>query len=319
MKKLPDFEEIRLIPEKVPTSVNASLDSTENVLKRLLLNIEAFKKIENENTKLRDIILKNQSILKQDYKKKLDTVTYALKEKDALTGSIKKDLFQKYKRYADLLTRQTLNEREKNNLLKKKYMELILVAKKISDDNKNLRLIILHNQDILKNEFEKRLKHLDEELKGKQLVETVSHKALIKEHEDAKLELKRLLFIEKKRKDILEKKNKDILLAMGKAFDEAKRLQSLNRKLIQRLAFLEKKSLANEQVLYAETELIKKAFENKLKEVIKLQLSKEIDYKAKIDSLSKDLAKYYEELKTSKVKYYNREKDIKEKIKAIFG
>ena len=81
---------------------------------------------------------------------------------------------------------------------------------------------------------------------------------------------------------------------------------------------MQKKSIANENVLSARTEMIKAFFTNRLKEMAKLQINKEIDYRARIESLSRDLTKYYEELKSSKQKYFSREKIIKEKIKEIF-
>jgi flagellar biosynthesis regulator FlbT len=72
-------------------------------------------------------------------------------------------------------------------------------------------------------------------------------------------------------------------------------------------------------LLEKRTQLIKQEFEKKLKQIVKQQLDKEIEYKSKIDSLGQDLKRYYEGLKKSKEKYYLREKELKEKLKEILN
>ena len=72
MSDLPNLDDIETISETVEFGVESHLDNTENVLKRLMINIQAFKKIEQENNKLKQMILENQKLIKQDFKEKLE-------------------------------------------------------------------------------------------------------------------------------------------------------------------------------------------------------------------------------------------------------
>ena len=48
MSKLPNLKDIETVSETIEFGVESHLDNTENVLKRLMINIQAFKKIEQE-------------------------------------------------------------------------------------------------------------------------------------------------------------------------------------------------------------------------------------------------------------------------------
>jgi hypothetical protein len=317
MQKLPDFREISISSEEVSSS--SDMAKTEEILKRLLINIEAFKKIENENIRLRKTLLENQNILKGAYKQKLEELSYAVKEKDSLKQKIKAELLSKYRSYLEKLTKETITAKEENNLLRKKYKELFILSKKTAEDNKVLKTVLQQNRELFKMEFERKLRQLTKEVKDKQLLAEASHKSLIKEHEETKIELSKKHVLEKEKNAFLVKKYDQVASLLEAREKEFKKMQLLNQKLIQRLAFLEKKSLANEEVLEARTSLISSAFEKKLKEVIKIQVDKEVDYKAKIESLTKDLAKYYNALKDSKSRYYKRERELKEKLKEFLN
>jgi len=316
MQKLPDLKDIELVSTKESLSTFSNLQKTENILKRLLINIEAFKQIESDNIQLRDMLLKNQNQLKQEYKKKLEALAYLIKEKESGKDNAKENAIKQYKTFAEKLVRKMLIESERSLLVQKKYAELYLLSKKLNEDNKRLKELFLRHKEILKSEVDNKIKTSVSNLKS--LVEA-KHKGLLKEHEEMKIELDKKVVIEKKRNEFLTKKYASLLMGFGKLEKDYAKIEALNHKLIQRLAFLEKKSMANESVVIARTEIMKGFFDKKLREMAKMQIDKEIDYKTKIDSLSKDLAKYYTELKKSKQRYYFREKELKEKLKEILN
>ncbi len=323
MKKLPEYNDIGIERNKdistFTSPAHKELVSTENILKRLLINIEAFKRIEQENSLIKKELIQNQFVLKREYKRKLDELNYVIKEKNNIETKVKTELLIKYKKYLENLSREIIKQKQENNVFRKKYKELFDISRKTSDDNKKLRLILLHNKDLIKLEFQRKLKQIMKEHSDNKTLSAAKHKMLLKEYENRKLDMTEKLESEKQKNEFLIQRYGKIKTLLEQREKEYKTLINLNKKIIQRLAFLEKNSLGNEQVLEARTQVIKQAFEDKLKEITKIQITKEVDYKAKISSLMEDLAKYYDELKESKRKYYTREKELKEKLKEILN
>ncbi len=314
--RLPEFDELDGAEE---SSAAKALSSTEDVLKRLLMNIFAFKKIEQDNIKLRAAIVRNQELLKTDYRKKLSALGYALREKEALGGQAKKNVLLGYKKFAENLTVQMLKERQFSSHLKRKYSELYAVAKKTAEDNKRLKAVLVHGRALAKEEIEKKSREISEKQKADYDVYSAKHRGILKEHEKMRIDLSGQLEKERERAAEMGKRHERLAGEFSALQQENRKYKRINEKLLMRLALLENKSLANEAVVEAKAKEIEAAFEKKLKEVLKTYLGKEVDYKAKIDSLSKDLAKYYEEAKESKRKYYQRETQLKEKLKEIIG
>lgn len=296
---------------------NNKLMNTEAILKKLLINIEAFKKIEQENNELKKQLIANQNLLKFDYKRKFSELNKLLKEKEDIKEKVKTELLLKYRSYLEKITKEFLRLKQENVLLKKKYFDIYELVKKTNEENKKLRIVLINNRNLARIEFEKKLFKILKEHKDNKTLLEAKHKSILKEYETHKLELKEKYEIEKQKNISLYEKYEKLRTLFEKREAEFKKIILLNKKLLKRVEYLEKNSLGNENVLKARTELIKKAFEDKLKEVVKENLGKEIEYKAKINSLMEDLTKYYEELKQSKLKYYKREKEIKEKLKEL--
>ena len=201
--------------------------------------------------------------------------------------------------------------------MRKKYYELYTIARKLYYDNRKIKITLLKNNSVLRKKFENKFKEIKSSLVDKQKISEDHHKTLLKKHEELKLELNKKLILEKSRNTVLEKKYNELVKASEKILEDNKRLQTMNKKMLNALSYFEKRSVANQKVLEDQAKLIRQDFENKLKKFAKIQLSKEIEYKTKIDSLTKDLEKYYDELRKSKQKYYLREKQLKEKLKEI--
>jgi hypothetical protein len=293
------------------------IDTTEEILKRLLVNIEAFKRIEKDNERLQTLLLKNEARNRTEYSKKIIQDAVESKKREVTTKNLAKEAIEKFRKANDFLGKELFLERKKNSYLSKKYLELSTIAKRLHYDNKIMKSFLTKNS-IEKNRANQRMLDITKKLEEKHELVKISYKGLMKEHELTKLDMEKKLLLEQKKNEFLEKKYIGLVNAYEASKNEYNRARKMNEALIQKLGIMQKKSLANEKVLSARTEMIKVFFENKLKELAKSQIDKEIDYKARIESMSRDLVKYYNELKSSKQKYFIREKEIKEKIKLIF-
>ncbi|MEM2130969.1 MAG: hypothetical protein QXR96_00450 [Candidatus Woesearchaeota archaeon] len=295
-----------------------SLESTEAVLKKLLINIESFKKIEQENNELKKILLENQKILNYDYKKKFLELTKLLKEKEDIKEKTKTELLLKYKAYFEKIFRELIKSKQENNNLKKRYSVLFELTKKTINDNKNLQLLLKHNHEINKLEFEKKLFKILKEYKDNKFLLEKKSKDILKDYELKKINIGKNYEIEKQKNLILANKNKELSEKLKERENQIKKIVLLNQKFLKKIEILEKNSLANNEILKIKTNELKNKFEDNLKLIAKEFLKKELSYKAKINSLTEDLEKYYNELKEIKKKYYERENELKEKFADIF-
>ncbi len=293
------------------------LDNTEEILKRLLINIEAFKRLERNNQKLQQILLSEEAAKKADYRIRVEQAVAEAGKKESETKKVAKEAIDKFRKANEFLVRELETVQRKNSFLSKKYIELSNLAKKLNYDNKLMKSVLMKNNSE-KNTMNEKVLFFTKKLEEKHELSKLSYKNLVKEHELSRLELERKFSVEKKRADFHDNREKALIDAFDKAKNDYNRSRKINEALLPKILMLQKESLANEKVLNARTELIKNFFEKKLKELAKTHIDKEIDYKTRIESMSKDLAKYYEELKNSKQKYFMREKEIREKIKKIF-
>jgi hypothetical protein len=296
----------------------SGIDTTEEILKRLLVNIDAFKRIEKDNQRLQTVLLKNEAIKRTDYSKKIIQEAVEAKKREVTTKSLAKEAIEKFRKANDILGKELVVERKRNSYLSKKYLELSTIAKRLHYDNKIMKAFLTKN-NFEKNRMNQKMFEVTKKLEEKHELVKISYKGLMKEHELTKLDMGKKLLLEEKKNEFLEKKYTGLVNAYDISKNDYNRARKINEALVQKLSIMQKKSLANENVLAARTEMIKIFFENKLKDMAKGQIDKEIDYKSRIESMSRDLVKYYNELKSSKQKYFIREKEIKEKIKDIFN
>ncbi|NTV24016.1 MAG: hypothetical protein HGA85_06640 [Nanoarchaeota archaeon] len=317
MPQLPDINEVETVVENQESNINVKLYQTEDLLKRLFTNIEAFKRIELENDKLRRNILENQAILKQEYKRKLNEVTDTKRAQEQIEAGRKEDLLKNYKDLVAKLTVKLVDERKKSQLVVNKYQELIYLSKNIDEENKRLKQTLIENHDLLKADYEKRRKAVELAAKLGQIELSSRHRGLLKETEEARLDLLRKLELEKNRNALLQSKGKELFTELSTKIQEIEKAQLQVKALQEKILFLEKKSIANEDILKARQRVVEQEFESKLKLVAKQHLESEVESKAKIDSLTKDLTRYMSELKDEKLKYFSREKELKEKISKL--
>ncbi len=200
MVRLPDFEELDRVTKKEASSVNREISMTEDLLKRLLVNIAAFKKIEENNLKLRKLLLKNQDLIKSDMYDKFNKLTKSVKEEKKKSQHKHKSLLREYEELKLELNKRLAKEKEKNIHLTTQYKKLLKGTKEIYENYEKMKLLnnrimdkltllskkSLANEDLLKQKtilirknFEDRLKklgklHLDKEIEYKTQVESLT-------------------------------------------------------------------------------------------------------------------------------------------------
>lgn len=300
---LPNPEEIELIVKNPNNKNNV-------VLERILSNIKSIKQIEQQNIELKKRFVEGQ---KQINNKKIDDLIEILNQKELRFREFHKNILEDYKKFKENTERLLGFEKEKNTLLLNKYKELILYAEKIKKENNYLKTSSLKTKFLLKKDFEKKInKILDEHELYKN-----THKNIVKEHEEFKLNIKKQQELDRNKAEFLAKKNQELLFMNEEIEKKNKNLVEINKRLLLKINQLNHTSIGNKNILDSKINSMRKELEDKLRELTKQHIDKEIEYRATIDSLKKDLSRYYSELKSLKEKYFLREKELKEKIKNL--
>ena len=189
---LPNPEEIELIV-KNPSNKN------NIVLEKILSNVKSIKQIEQENIELKNAFVENQ---KEINSKKIDDLIQILNHKELRFREFHKNILKDYKIFKENTNKLIGSEKEKNDLLIKKYKELILYVQKIKQENNYLRTTSLKTKFLLKKDFQKRMNKIFDEYE----LYKNTHKNIVKEHEDFKLNIKKQREIEKNKAEFLAKK-----------------------------------------------------------------------------------------------------------------
>lgn len=298
-------------PNEIEFIVKNQNNHNNIVLEKILSNVKSIKQIEKENIELKKGFVENQQHINN---KKIDDLIEILNHKELKFREFHKNILEDYKKFKENTDKLIVSEKEKNNLILKKYKELILYVQKIKQENNYLKSTSLKTKFLLKKDFEKRInKILDEHEIYKN-----THKNIVKEHEEFKLDLKKQREIEREKSEFLAKKNHE-LLSMNEEIEKKNNdLVEINKRLLLKINQLNHTSIGNKKILDSKIESMRKELEDKLRDLTKQHLDKEIEYRAIIGSLKKDLSRYYSELNILKEKYFKREKELKEKIKLIF-
>lgn len=309
MQTLPDLNNLK---------ENSTISSTshikkEKILQDLLLNYEQIKILEEDNLKLKNILVENQNKVKTGFINKINILTELLIKNDQEYKNTKYKLKDNYNNFVKHFNSKVIQEKEKNQILHTRNERLINLVKKLEYNNQELLVKNTKIQYLLKKTFEKKIYSLSKDLRFSKS----SHKNILKEHQKYKIEYENELQLEKNKVGFLSKKHKELILMVEKTEEENKKIKDYNKKLISKIDYLHNNILSNNEKLESRFEIIKEKFEEKLKQNLKQNLDKEIEYKARVDSLNKDLGKYIHELKNIKEKYYTKEQVLKEKIKNI--
>jgi len=299
-----------------------TLSSTEHILKRLLINVEAFKKIEQENKLLQKELVENQELIKSRYYDDLQSIKEKEKKRQDLFKENYLSLVKRFKAFTDKLNNKIEKEHYFSEQLIKRHKQIILLNKRLFLENKKLKYILKKNDNELKNKVGSKFKEIAGHIKSREEEHNKRHTTLIESYEKDKLEIVNKYEIEKKRTTFLQNKLDLSEEEKERFLSENNELRRVLKESYEKIKTYEKNSITNKEKLEERTSAVKDAFNKKLEEITKEYLDKEIEYRAEIDSLKKDLAKYYEDLKDFKEKYRLREQRLKdsiEKMKIIFS
>ncbi len=279
-----------------------------NLLNQVLRNLDSIKKLENDNKKLQELILKSQD--SQILKKKVDDLLYLLGEKDKNLKIIEEKIKNEHARIIFELKKRYDEEKEANSRLKKQ----ILLLSKYANENKRLKVYISKLQFIMKKEYEKKL----DDLNGSFLVYKEKHKSILKEAEEHKLGFRKNLEVERKKNEELAGVNRSLYSRIREIEAQNEKLTEMNKKIFYDYTTIKEVKSNKEKEIEEKKKNVETSAKNKVNEIAKEFLEKEIEYRARIESLNSDLKIYIAQLNEIKSKYYRREKELKEKFKELF-
>lgn len=279
-----------------------------NLLNQVLRNLDSIKKLENDNKKLQELILKSQD--SKILKKKVDDLLYLLGEKDKNLRIIEEKIKNEHGRIIFELKKRYDDEKEANSRLQKK----ILLLSKYVNENKRLKVYISKLQFIMKKEYEKKLNDLNDGF----LIYKEKHKSILKDAEEHKLGFRKNLEIERKRNEELAEINRSLYSRIKELESKNEKLTEMNKKIFYDYTAIKEVRSNKEKEIEERKKSVETSAKNKVNEIAKEFLEKEIEYRARIESLNNDLKSYIEQLNDIKSKYYRREKELKEKFKELF-
>ncbi|MBN2367624.1 hypothetical protein JXC34_01295 [Candidatus Woesearchaeota archaeon] len=332
--ELPKLDDLEFSRQSNNT-INSSLSRAEDILKELQSNIQDYKILEKDNLKLKSSLQRSRK-LQKEFEERMLALAYTFSEKHKESEDKYKKLLKKYIGLNVVLNKNLSKEKKKATSLAEDCQKLMAFSKKVYDDKKRVEELnksileklsewkiktveeqIRKRNLALKQEIEDRFRNISEKIKEKEKLYDSRQKSILKQHEEMKLDLNKKVLEEKERADLMAHRYDELSEVSKRVLEEKNRLEKMNRSIVKKIALAEKGSIANKEELDRRTEMIKREFEEKLKEIAKQQIEQEIEYRAKIESLTKDLKKYYEELKEYKGKYFEREKEIKEKFEEL--
>lgn len=279
-----------------------------NLLNQVLRNLDSIKKLENDNKKLQELILKSQD--SKILKKKVDDLLYLLGEKDKNLRIIEEKIKNEHGRIIFELKKRYDDEKEANSRLQKK----ILLLSKYVNENKRLKVYISKLQFIMKKEYEKKLDDLNDGF----LIYKEKHKSILKDAEEHKLGFRKNLEIERKRNEELAEINRSLYSRIKELESKNEKLTEMNKKIFYDYTAIKEVRSNKEKEIEERKKSVETSAKNKVNEIAKEFLEKEIEYRARIESLNNDLKSYIGQLNDIKSKYYRREKELKEKFKELF-
>ena len=288
-----------------------SIPENNIVLENILKNIENIKKLEQDNKKLKNLLLKNQDSMEGNLNNKINDLINILNKKEAEFLEYKNKIKQNHEKLIINFNEYLNKEKQKNKLLK----TLLPEFKKVKLENTLMLKKHAKLKYILKKDFEKRISKINDEYK----INKVKHQSILKDFEKDKLNFNSLLEEQKQKNLILREKYIQLRNKAEEIEAENKKIKFVNKKLVDKINYLHENTLGNDKKLAQKSHELKNQFEIKLKNMAKQFLEKEIEYKTRIDSLNFSLKKYFTELKELKQKYYNREEELKNKLNKLNG
>jgi hypothetical protein len=299
-----------IMPET--TNVETIIDphpASDQITKRILDNLENIRKLQSENNKLKTVLVENQESIKRGQEQKLKSLIGILNYKDAKYKEYQQKVKEDFAKVVANLARKLQQEREKNMQLQK----IVPLIRSLKEENKQIREDFIRFKFMMKKEYVGKMKSLNDNYR----LHSIKSKDLVKEYELHKLESKQAVEVAKQRNLQLIIKVQELTDSLNEQEKENKRLSSVISEQMSRLKYLDQNSLANDKKLDFKIREMRAELEAKLKNVTKTYLDKELEYRARIESLNQDMKRYHDELKFFKEKFYRREMELKQKLKEL--
>mgnify|MGYP003971589847 FL=1 len=306
MQSLPGFEKLKN---------NSNNESEDIILTKLVNNLGSIHTLEEENNKLKKVLIDNQNQIRHDYKNKIKTLIDIVKTRENEFSQLRQTIMDNYNKFVTNFNKKLRIEKNKNLNLKSKINTVLPKLLRLEKENKELKVNQIKTKFLLKKNYEKQVFGLNKNLR----IEQANHKHLAKFHEKTKLGLKNQLETQIQQNIELKKTTSELINRLQIAEKKNKNIINHNKLLIGKINYLENNTLANEKELEKRFKTIKDKFEDKLKVSLKEFLDKEIEYKTRIDSLQNDLKKYIFEIKDIRQNYYNKENKLKQKVSELFS
>jgi hypothetical protein len=136
--------------------------------------------------------------------------------------------------------------RDNNVSTSKNVLKALVVnigaLKNLEKENEKLKVLLLSNQTLLKEEFSKNLAALSGSLKEKEEETEKKQKEIVRRYQEINLALNGKLSQERKNNTALLAKYTNLFSASRKLYLEKKKTEEFNRKLLEKISFFEKKN-----------------------------------------------------------------------------
>ncbi|MFH2020812.1 MAG: hypothetical protein ABIJ34_05325 [archaeon] len=298
----PTLKEIEIIEDN-------SRKEKDEYSKRILANLQKIRQLDEDNKQLRVMFLKNKEAVKRINEQKIESLVKILNHKEVQFKEYQSKIKHDFDRIIGILSAKLEQEQKRAEY----YKGFTSAMKTLQRENTELKSELVKVKFLMKKDFEKKILGITDIMKLEQ------HKGrnILKEYETKKLGFQEEIETEKQKNTKLLMRIKEMQdNAIGIA-EENSRLSKIAEDMTKKLQYISSHSLGNEKILHDKINLMRKELEDKVKDIAKLYLDKEIEYKARVDSLTLDMKRYYEELRLLKEKYYSREQKLKEKISQL--
>ena len=218
-----------------------SIPENNIVLENILKNIENIKKLEQDNKKLKNLLLKNQDSMEGNLNNKINDLINILNKKEAEFLEYKNKIKQNHEKLIINFNEYLNKEKQKNKLLK----TLLPEFKKVKLENTLMLKKHAKLKYILKKDFEKRISKINDEYK----INKVKHQSILKDFEKEKLNFNSLLEEQKQKNLILREKYIQLRNKAEEIEAENKKIKFVNKKLVDKINYLHENTLGNDKKL----------------------------------------------------------------------
>ena len=144
MQSLPDFEKIEEYSNNEPEDV---------ILTKLVKNLDSIHNLEEENKKLKKVLIDNQNQVKYDYKKKIHTLIGLVKSREKDFERLRQTIMDNYNKFVINFNNKLRVEKNKNLVLVKKIDTILPKVIMLTKENKELKVNQIKTKFLFKKNY----------------------------------------------------------------------------------------------------------------------------------------------------------------------